>query len=906
MWKGLQSLRGTQRDLYPSLLKLQAVRFRTTDFDSGRMTLTGQGSCERFFARKYVVYTHDVLDGDVQPKTHRHHFREFTMERLFQDLRHAMRQMRKSPAFALTAMFTLAFGIGATTGIFSIVEGVLLRPLPFPDQSRLVTLADIVEGVDYGGDTPGVTAPGVRTYMRDTSAFSSLGGYQSTTYELSGVGNPVQISAARLTASTFSVLAVSPLLGRTFTQQEDESKLQVTVISYQMWRGLFHGDPHIPGQKLLLDRRPYEIIGVMPRAFEFPLVPGQLNRCELWVPMSFTDDELRGGGGWGYYMVGRLKHGVSPAQAQKDAVGAAREIMRNFPPSLARRRIQPLVERLDETTVVQARPLVRTLFFAVIVVLFIACANLAGLLLVRVIRRRREIAVRLALGASGVAVLRQSLAEALLLSTCGGLVGLVLAWIALHVGISFLPETLPRVSSIGLDGKVVVFALGLAVLTGLVCGLIPAVAAGRTGVNAALKEGGRTGTGGGAQARLRAALVVAELAVALVLLSASGLLLRSFEKMRSVDLGFRADHLLTASYNLPREQYSTQSSIDAFNSTLLGKLRQLPGVQAAGVTSMLPAAGQDIRETFTPEGYTPPEGAGLNLVWAPQVIGDYFPASGIPIIRGRAFTPADSAISPLVVIVNRTLAERYWHGQDPIGKRLHRGPTEATKLPWLTVVGEIGDVKNLAADVPTMNQIYVPVSQVKISAGPFAPSDLLVGRGGSIVMRGYMAPDLMADQLRNVVRSLDPQLPLTEVESMDRIISEGQAPRRFNTALISGFAAVAVFLVLLGIYSVIAFSTAQRTQEMAIRLALGSQRANVMGLILASGARLGLVGSAIGAVAAIFATRLLRSLLFQVDPMDPAVIALAAISIFGLSLLASLIPARRAASVNPIEALRAE
>ena len=306
------------------------------------------------------------------------------MRNVLRELRYALRQLRRSPGFTLTAALTLAFGIGATTAIFSIVEGVLLRPLPFPDPSRLVLLADIVEGVDYGGDTPGVTAPGVRTYMRDTTAFSGLGSYQPSTYELSGAGDPVQIGGAQLTANLFPVLGVPPLMGRGFTQKEDDSRAPVTVLSYQMWQSRFHGEPNILGQKILLDRKPYEIVGVMPRDFEFPLVPGRLNRSELWVPMSLTPDELQGQGGWSFYLVGRLRPGVTPTQAQQDATGAAREIMRNFPPALSRRHIHPLVQPLDEATVAQARPLVRTLFFSVMVVLFIACANLAGLLLVRV------------------------------------------------------------------------------------------------------------------------------------------------------------------------------------------------------------------------------------------------------------------------------------------------------------------------------------------------------------------------------------------------------------------------------------------------------------------------------------------------------------------------------------------
>jgi len=827
------------------------------------------------------------------------------MRNLWQDLHYALRQLRRSPGFTLAAVLTLAFGIGATTAIFSMVEGVLLRPLPFPDQNRLVVLADIVEGVNYGEDTPGVTAPGTRVYMRDTTAFSDLGSYQPSTYELSGLGDPMQIGAARLSASMFPVLGVSPLMGRVFTQREDDLTVPVTVLSYQMWQSRFHGEPNILGQKILLDRKPYEIIGVMPRDFEFPLVPGQLNRSELWLPMSLTHDELQSDGGWGFYMVGRLRPGVTPAQAQQDAAGAAREIMRNFPPALSRRRIHPLVEPLDEATVAQARPLIRTLFFSVTVVLFIACANLAGLLLVRVIRRRREVSVRLALGASWASVVRQSLVEVLLLSMGGGLVGLALAWVALRTGVSFLPETLPRISSIGLDWQVVAFAFGLVVLTGFLCGLIPALAAARTSVNDALKEGGRTGSPGSGYARLRSGLVVVELAVALVLLTASGLLLRSFEKVRSVALGLRTDHMLTAHYNLPRQQYGTQATIDSFNLLLLTKLQTLPGVQAAGVTSLLPVAGQDIRATFTPEGYIPAPGSGLNLVWMSQLMGDYFRAAGIPLIRGRAFTPDDDAQAPLVAIVNRTLAQHYWPGQNPIGKRLHRGPTEATTIPWVTVVGEIGDVKELAADVPTTNQLYFPVSQAKADVGSFATPDMLDGRGGSIVLRSQQPPEQMVSAVRAIVRSLDPQLPLTQVESMENIVEEGQAPRRFNTALISSFAAAALLLALLGVYSVIAYSAAQRTQEMAIRLALGSQRSGVMRLILVSSARLGMLGCAIGGLAAVFATRLLRSLLFAVDPLDSVVIVLAALSIFLLALAASTIPAYRASCIEPIEILRA-
>jgi predicted permease len=367
----------------------------------------------------------------------------------------------------------------------------------------------------------------------------------------------------------------------------------------------------------------------------------------------------------------------------------------------------------------------------------------------------------------------------------------------------------------------------------------------------------------------------------------------------------RTDHTLSAGYALPRREYPNQAAVDAFDHALLDKLRQLPGVQAVGMTSLLPASGQSGSNSFVPEGYVPPKGAGMNISWTSQVVGDYLTAAGIPILRGRNFTDADRVGSPFVVIVNRTLAERYWPGQDPIGKRIHWGLKE-TPLPWLTVIGEIGDVKQSGADEAVQDQVYQPAGQFAPSLAQFAPEGMLMGDSGAIVIRAALPPEQMENALRATVRGIDPRLPLTQVESMEKVVEEGEAPRRFNTIVISAFAGAAVLLALLGIYSVIAFSAALRTQEMAIRLALGAQRSSVMQLIVASGAKLGLAGCGIGAVVAFFATRLLRSMLFQVDPLDPMVLGLAAVSIFALALVASLIPARRVARVEPVNALRGE
>jgi putative ABC transport system permease protein len=830
------------------------------------------------------------------------------MQKVLSDLKFAFRQLGKSPGFSATAVLMLAFGIGATTAIFSIVEGVLLRPLPFPDSKRLVVLSDRIQGVDFGGNgEAGVTVPDIRAYTRDTHSFAALGGYQSSGYELSGNGEPAQVSAARLTAGVFSALAVAPQLGRVFTDDETEHSQQVVVLSYATWKTRFHGDSQVLNTKVLLDRKPYLVIGVMPRNFEFPLNSGQLNHTELWVPLSFTPGELTpaAASNWSYQMVGRLKPGISPSQAQSDAQRVAQNIMRNFPAMIASLRISSVVRPLQEEVVEQARPLLKTLFLAVVVVLLIACANLAGLMLVRAIRKQREIAVRLALGANTTALLRQTLLESLVLSVSGGLVGLALAAVALRVGKSLLPESLPRISEIALNWKVAGFALLLAVITGLLCGLAPAFAALRTNVNGTLKEGGRSGSAGGGHARLRSTLVVAEIAIALVLLTASGLLLRSFEKMRSVDLGFRPAHVTTAAYSLPQKQYATQPAVDSFNKELVRRLRELPGAQTAGLTSFLPASNNNNNQAFVADGYVPPKGAGMNLATAAQVIGDYLPAMGIPLLRGRFFTDADKAGAQLVVIVNRKLAQHYWPNQDPIGKRLRIG-TQEMKTPWLVIVGEVADIKLSAPDEPTKEEYYLPVDQMEEDIGSLASPGDMNGNGGYIVLRSTFAPEQMENALRAAVRAIDPQLALTQVQTMEQAVSQTEAPRRFNTVLISSFALAAVLLAVLGIYSVIAFSVASRVQEMAIRMALGSQRSGIIRLILISGAKLAVVGCALGLLGAVANSALLRSLLFGVSPFDPVVLALAAAAVLLLAVGASAPPALRAASTDPMQALRGE
>jgi putative ABC transport system permease protein len=437
------------------------------------------------------------------------------------------------------------------------------------------------------------------------------------------------------------------------------------------------------------------------------------------------------------------------------------------------------------------------------------------------------------------------------------------------------------------------------------CGLVPAFAALRTNVNANLNEGGRSGSDGGGHARLRSTLVVAEIAIALVLLTASGLLLRSFEKMRSVDLGFLPEHATIATFSLPQKQYEKQSQIDSFNRELLLRLNRLPGVTAAGLTNVLPAGGNSNNQTFVVEGYTPPKGADMNLATASQVIGNIFPAMGTPLLRGRFFTESDRHGSQLVLIVNHKLAQHFWPGEDPIGKRLHIG-TPGLQTPWLTVVGEVADVKLTAPDEPSKEQYYSPVDQGEEDAGVLASPTDLNGNSGNIVLRSSLPPEQMENAMRSTVRAIDPLLPLTQVQTMERAVSLSEAPRRFNTVLIGGFAFAAVLLAVLGIYSVIAFTVASRVREMAIRMALGSQRSAIVRLVLQSGAKLAIIGCALGLGGAVAASKLLRSLLFGVSPFDPLVLSAAAVGVLLLAVGASALPALRAASIDPIEALRGE
>jgi predicted permease len=814
------------------------------------------------------------------------------------DLRFAFRQLKKTPGLTLTVILTLALGIGATTAIFSLIEGILLRPLPFRDPDRLVLLGD---HLGSSPNTP-VTAREIGTYSNATSAFSSLGGYIGGSYELSGRAMPEEVFGARLTAGVFPTLGVSPIGGRIFTQEEEDRHQPLAVISYALWLNRYGGDPNVLGSAIVLDRKTYTIIGIMPRSFEFPLQEGHLNQVQVWIPMMLTQEEISDQAGfWGYHMVARLKDGVTLSEAAQDANRVAAQIMRDFPPSMAAIHIRGDVIPLREFAVADARPMLRTIFLAVSVVLLIACMNVAGLLLVQAIRRHREYAVRLALGAPSSIIIRESLSQGLLLSLTGGLLGLACAAIAIRTALHLLPESMPRIDSISMDSTVSIFALIVALMTGALCSLAPSFAALRTNLTETLKEGDRTGTGTASHAWLRSALVVSEIAIALVLLTSSGALLRSFENMRAIDPGFRPDHVLVAGYQLPLNQYPSEISADTFNRGVVDRLSSKPGIVAVGITDILPASDASAQAAYTIED-EPVDRWKLKFAAFSLTYGDYFRAMQIRLIEGRYFNIDDRPDSPFVIIVNETMAKHCWPGQRPIGKRMHVGNPKKG-LPWATVVGVVADTTIGSRDQPSTDQWYAPIQQPAILG--LAPDGRLAGAaGGYITLRSALAPEQMVQTLRSTIAEIDPLLPLQNVQPMDDVISNVEAPRRFNTDLMTIFAAGALLLAMTGIYAVLAFSVSTRRREIAVRMALGAQPTNIARLILGWGVKFAILGCGLGVLGSLAVSRLVSSFLFEVSATDPTIYLAAVLVMMLMALLAAALPATRAASEDAVEVLR--
>jgi predicted permease len=779
---------------------------------------------------------------------------------------------------------------------------VILRPLPFKDPGRLISLH---ERFEQDAHELRMSAPDVLIFERESQAFSEVGGFIASAYELTGAGAPFKARAERVTSSLFPSLGIEPVLGRAFTRREDDNSSPVTVISYALWKERFRSDPNVLGTTVDLDRRPYAIIGVMPRNFEFPLDAGLLSHRDLWVPMSFTPIEKKSeGDNFDYGAVARLKPGITMSQAQHDVDRVIAGIQAQYPAGSNLKLHAGFIPLRDEV-IQNARPILRILLGAVALILLIACANLANLLLVKAAGRRREFGMRLALGAARRTVFRQLLTESLALSFLGGCAGVALAVVLVQTAAARLPDSLPRLSEIQVDWPLLLAAVVLTAATGLLCGLAPAVQSMRGDVLDSLRDGGAS-AGGPRPSYLRSGMVILEVGLAVVLLVSSGLLLRSFRKMLEVDPGFESSHVLTASVALPRRDYPAQEKVDAFFTTLQQRLESEPGVKSVGFASNIPIVGQRSGRLIAPEGYVKSPGEGWVIVSNYLTLGSYFDALRIPLIRGRYLnTSDDQQGAPLATVISQSLANRYFPGKDPIGKVIKVGPDFASPMPAMRVVGVVGDIKQGARDQATVPEMYEPLSQAAADLGPFAA---MIGVAGdmNVVIRTTGNPVALVNTLNTIVHQLDPMLAVSSVNTMDEIVAATESSRRFNTVILSSFAGIALLLSLLGIYGVMAYSVSERTREIAIRMALGSTRESVLLRTLQQAFLLTAIGAAFGLAASVGLTRLLSSLLYDVKPLDGLVITAAIFLLFLCSSLAAYLPARRASAVDPMQALRSE
>jgi putative ABC transport system permease protein len=825
------------------------------------------------------------------------------MQSLLRNLRYAFRQLRSSPGFAATAILTLMIGIGGTVAVFSVFDAVLLRPLPFHDSDQLVS---IHERSDQDTHELRAGASDVLIFQRENKAFSGVAGHISGAYELTGAGVPFAAHAERVSASLFPMLGAEPALGRTFDQHEDESSVPVALISYSLWKDRFQADRNVLGRTIDLDRRPYTIVGVMPRDFEFPLDAGRLSHRDLWVPLSLTPTEKDSeGASFDFSLIARLKPGISSAQAQQDINRVVTAIDAQFP-GMARIGLSAFFRPLKEEITSNAQSLLRILLGAVGLILLIACVNLANLLLVRAAGRKREFGLRLALGAASRAMFWQVISESLLLSLVGGACGIALVVALVRASQAFLPDSLPRLGEIGISWPVMVFAAALTAATGLICGLAPAISSMRTSVLNSLRDGSISAGQGRGQHRTRTALVVVEIALAMVLLAGSGLLLRSFARMLAVDPGFEPAHVLKASLSLPPHEYSNQQRVNDFYNELQRRLETLPGVKAVGFSSNIPVVGQNSGRLIAPEGYVKSSGEGWSIASNYLVHGSYFGAMHIPLLRGRYFNAKDDLHgAPLVVVISQSLAKKYFAGKDPVGMHIKVGPSFASPMPAMTIVGVVGDIKQGSLDKATVPEMYEPLAQAAEDLGSYGAMIGVIG-GLNAVMRTTSDPSALSEAFTKTVRDLDPSLAVSEMHTMEEVVAATEAPRRFNTAILTAFATIALFLSLLGIYGTMAYTVAERNREIAIRMAVGASRESVLLNILRKALAAAAVGILAGLVLSAGLTRVAANLLFDVKPFDALAIGGAMATLLVSCILAAWLPARRAASVEPMQLLRFE
>jgi putative ABC transport system permease protein len=822
------------------------------------------------------------------------------LDQLIQDLRYGARMFRKSPGFTAVAVLTLALGIGANTAIFSVVNAVLLSPLPYTDANRLMLVKEVLPNT--GPEPFNVSGPDISQIEKLNHVFEGVGGFRVWTYEFFGKGEPDRVVADRVNSSLFDVLGVQPIMGRAFTPQEEQFGHQVVILSYGLWQRQFGGERDILGQTVSLDRKPYTIVGVMPQSFVFPL-PGMLQgvAADLWVPLGLSKEELADfGDNFSYTVVGRLKPTVHPSQVNADLQLVAQGVLHTYEVWASEAHMSPMGDfrlgmvsmPMRDEVIGPLKPMLMMLLGAVGFVLLIACVNVANLLMMRAVGRQKEMAVRLAIGAGRFRLVRQFLVEGMLLAFTGGGLGLVFAvWVKQALAVR-MPANIPQFHAVELDWTVLLFSFLLVTMAGLAFSVWPILWASRTDFNPSLQESGRGNSQGPDHQRVRAAFVVIEVALSVMLLVGAGLLVRSFQRVLNTNPGFRPENVLTASIDLPPAEYSRDSQVDSFYRQLMETLRHAPGIAAAAGSTDLPLLG-GWTHAFTAEGYQPPLPSGLSLCNHSVIYGDYLQTMGIPLLRGRYFTEQDGPKSTHVLIVSESLAKKYWPGQDPLGKRLKWGPPDSQD-PWLTVVGVVGDVKQGALDAATDPHTYEPYAQ--LGSMPSL----------RIAVRGQADPASLTAEVRSAVWGLDRQLALGSVRTMDQVISRSTESRRFNLSLLSSFAALALILAAIGIYAVLAYSVTKRTHEIGVRMALGARGGDVLRLVLGQGLRVTAIGIVFGVAGALGLTRFLRSLLYEVQSTDPPTFAAVLLLLVVVSVAASYLPARRAARVDPMVALRYE
>ena len=805
---------------------------------------------------------------------------------LLHDLRYAARIQLKNPAFTIVAVIALALGIGANTAIFSVVNTVLLRPLPYKDPDRLVMVWEDATKAGFPRDVP--TNANFIDWRDQNQVFEGMAAIADESFNLTGAGDPERLEGRRVSANLFPMLGVEPQIGRVFSAAEDQPGSQrVVLLSYGLWQRRFGGDPSIVGKPLTLNGESHTVVGVMPARFQFPTSDDQ-----AWVPIAFTPQQAASRNRHYLQVIARLKPGVTLAQAQTEMSTIATRLEQQYPQSNA--DLGATVTSLHEHLVGDIKPALLILLGAVGLVLLIACANVANLLLARAAVRQKEIAVRIALGARRLRLVRQFLTESVLLSTLGGIVGLAIAFTGLVLLRTFIPENISQAREISIDLKVLGFTLFVSVLTGVIFGLAPAIQAVRFNQSETLKEGGRDAATGGSGKRLRSVLVMAEVAISLVLLIGAGLLINSFLRLRNVDPGFRADNLLTMKIVLPEPKYEDFERRQAFYTDLVQRVESIAGVRSAAVTTNLPLYRQGNSITVRIEGRPEPPPGQEQVVVTRIISPGYFDTMTIPLLSGRKLNDQDVATSRNAsAVISETMARRFWPNEDPVGKRLAAGRVTSDE-DWINVVGVVKDVRQFELTAEPRPQMYLSYRQ----AGFFAPRDLVV--------KTDIEPTSMAATVRNAVWEIDKDQPVSDIRTMEAILADSIARQRFSMLLLAIFAGVALILAAVGIYGVMSYSVAQRTHEIGIRMALGAQTGAVLKLAVGYGMKLVIVGIVVGLIAAFALTRLMSTLLFGVTATDPTTFTLISLLLVGVSALASYIPARRATKVDPIIALRYE